>query len=145
MIAYYYVFLAIPEAPQNVRAAETSQPLANNICIILVTWDPPAGIDQSDIDHYTVYISPGSTINETTAIAILRVPNCRSSDIGIRISTVTRFGCVGQNSTKVQPTLLITNTQRVVTVDHSESVGEPAGISGKYNIITRTSVVLIYS
>ena len=50
---------------------------------------PPAGIDQSDIDHYTVYVSSGSTFNETTAIAILRVANCRNNDIGIQVATVS--------------------------------------------------------
>ena len=131
------LFLAVPEAPQNVRAAETTQPVDNNICIILVTWVPPASIHQSDINHYTVYVSSGRTMNETTAIAILRVPNCRSNDIGIRVATVTRFGCVGQNSSEVRPILLTTNTQTAAPTDQSEAlnvtpepVNEP-GISGK--------------
>ena len=127
------LFLAVPEAPQNVRAAETTQPV-NSIYIILVTWIPPAGILQSDIDHYTVYVSSGSTVIETTAIALLRVPNCRSNDISIQVATITRFGCVGRNSSEVRPILLTINTQTAVPTDHSEATPEPVdepAISGK--------------
>ena len=130
------LLLAVPEAPQNVRAAETTQPV-NSICIILVTWDPPTDILQSDIDHYTVYISSGSTVNETSAIALLRVPNCRSNDIGIQVAIVTRFGCIGRNSSEVRPILLTTNTQTAAPTNHSETLNatpEPVGdlaISGK--------------
>ena len=92
-----------------------------------MTWDPPVDILQSDIDHYTIYVSSGSTVNETTAIAILRVPNYRSNNIGIQVTTITRFGCIGQNSSEVQPILLITNTQTAAPTDHSEATPEPVG------------------
>ena len=94
------------------------------MCIILVTWDSPADILQSDINNYTLYVSSGSTVNETTAIAILRVPNCRSNDISIQVATVTQFGCVGQNSSEVRPTLLIDNTQTAPPTDHSEDLND---------------------
>ena len=127
------LFLAVPEAPQNIRAAETPQMVSRN-CIILVTWEPPVGILQSDIDHYTVYVSSGSTINGTTAIAFLDEPNCRSNDISIQVTTVTRFGCIGQNSSEIQPILLTTNIQTAPPTEvldvTPEPVDEPA-ISGK--------------
>ena len=93
-----------------------------------MTWTPPTNIDQSVIDHYTVYVSSGSINNESSAISILRVPNCHDSGISIKVAAVTRFGCIGLNSSEVQPTLFMTNVQTQTTTDFSEALttSEPA-------------------
>ena len=109
--AYYIAlmhasFLAVPGAPQNVRAAEVSEP-TENVCIILVQWDPPANTDQSDIDHYIVYVPSRNIISdaERSTISVLRVRNCRDG-IHIQVAAVNR-GCIGPTSSEVQPSLLL--------------------------------------
>ena len=100
--------LAVPGIPQRIRAAEISRP-SDRICIILVTWDPPANSDASDIDQYIVYV-PSRNIRDDTASSTistleLTVSNC-SDDIRVQITAVNRIGCVGMNSSEVQPILL---------------------------------------
>ena len=111
-------FLAVPEAPQNVGAAEVS--VLTDVCIILVTWDHPANSNGSDIDHYILYV-PSQNIkddNETSFLASLFVPDCRD-DIRIQVAAVNLFGCVGLNSTEVKPDLLDSPTD--TTEDRSTS------------------------
>ena len=101
-------FLVIPEVPRNARAVESSARI-ENLCIILVTWAPPAGSDESDIDHYIVYVpSRNILINESSTLTVLRIPNCHEDD-GILVAAVNRFGCVGPNSSEVQPSLFLDN------------------------------------
>ena len=96
--------LAIPGAPRNVRAAEASE--VDNNCIILVTWDPPANIDISDIDHYIITVPSRNIMEtETSAITALRIRNCHRND-SIQVTAVSRFGCVGENSLQTRPSLL---------------------------------------
>lgn len=75
-----------------------------------MTWDPPTNIDGSDIDYYIImYNIPlqgtQSVVNETSAISVLRILNCRGDDT-IQVTAVNRFGCVGQNSLEIRPNLL---------------------------------------
>ena len=97
--------LVIPDAPRNVRAAQVSQENGNN-CIILVTWDPPTNIDESDIDHYIITV-PSRNIVETESFAItaLRIRNCHRND-SIQVAAVNRFECVGEDSLQTRPSLL---------------------------------------
>ena len=98
------LFSAVPGVPQRISAAEISRPV-NNICIILVTWDPPANSDPSDIDQYIIYV-PSRNIREVSSstISTLTVLNC-GDDIHVQVAAVNLFGCVGPNF-EVQPSLL---------------------------------------
>ena len=98
--------LAIPEAPQMISAAEVSR-VTENIYIILVQWDPPANTDLSDIGQYTVYV-PSQNIREVSGhftISTVTVPSC-NDDLRIQVAAMNRIGCVGINSSAVQPILL---------------------------------------
>ena len=104
--------LAIPEAPQIISATEIS-PLPETACIILVQWNPPANSDLSDISHYIVYV-PSRNIREVVdrfTTSTLPVPNC-GDDLRIQVAAVNRIGCVGMNSSAVQPVLLNIPTGR---------------------------------
>ena len=75
---------------------------------MLVTWDPPANSDGSDIDQYIVYV-PSRNIRDdilSSTISTLTVQNCPSDDIRIQVAAMNRFGCVGVNSSEVLPSLL---------------------------------------
>ena len=100
-----HTFLAVPGVPQRIHAAETSQPVGTT-CIILVTWDPPANSDASDIVQYIIYI-PSRNIREVSpsTISTLTVPNC-GIDTHVQVAAVNLVGCVGMNSSEVQLTLL---------------------------------------
>ena len=103
-------FSAVPGVPQTINAAEISLSVDNN-CIILVTWGPPANSDGSDIYQYIIYV-PSRNIRDdvsTSTISALRVPNC-IDDICIQVAAVNHFGCVGMNSSEVQPSTLDTPT-----------------------------------
>ena len=88
-----------------IRAAEVSQ-ITENICIILVQWDPPANTAGSDIDGYIVYV-PSRNINDTVSstISTLRIRYC-GDDLRVQVAAMNRIGCVGMNSSAVQPVLL---------------------------------------
>ena len=98
-------FLAIPGVPQTISATEILRP-RDNICIILVVWDPPANSDPSDIGQYIVYV-PSQDIREVapSTLTTLTVMNC-GDDIRIQVAAVNRVGCVGMNSSEVQATRL---------------------------------------
>ena len=99
--------LAVPGIPRRIRAAEISQP-SDGICIILVTWNPPANSDASDIDQYIVYV-PSRNIKVYTSsstILTLSVSNCGDDIIRVQVAAVNRIGCIGMNSSEVQPILL---------------------------------------
>ena len=100
------LFLAVPGVPQRISASEISQLIDNN-CIILVAWSPPANSNGSDINQYIVYVPSRNIRNDifSSTLSTLTVPNCRDG-IGIQVAAVNRFGCVGLNSSKVQPSLL---------------------------------------
>ena len=116
-IAHMHTSLLVyPGVPRNVKAAEIPQPTVKN-CIILVTWDPPAISDGSD--SYIVYV-PSQNIksrNESSALTVLRVPNCREDD-RILVAAVNHFGCVGMNSSTMpnlhQPSPLITESESTI-------------------------------
>ena len=99
-------FVAIPGAPQNVSAQEISECIDNN-CIILVTWDPPANTDQSDIVQYIVNVTSRNISVDTVSstIYVLRVPDC-CDEVCIQVAAVNRFDCVGLTSSEVRPSLL---------------------------------------
>ena len=136
---------AVPKAPQNVRAVEISEPIGDN-CIILVTWDPPANTDQSDIDRYTVNVPSRNIVdNETSAISLVRIPNCHSDD-SIQVAAVNRFGCVGMNSSEVQPSLsfnrlLTTEGTHGSTTIHSTPIGSTSGYSKSIVPLTCNNVL----
>ena len=135
-------FLAVPEAPQNVRAAEVSPPI-ENVCIILVTWDPPANTDQSDIDRYIVYVpSRNITDIESSAISVLRIPNCRSDDT-IQVAAVNRFECVGMNSSKIQPNLF--NDSAQTSGSTTSTPIESTSTAGKYCMNINSTITHIMS
>ena len=71
-----------------------------------MTWDPPTNIDVSDIDHYIITIPSRNIVEtESSAIIALRILNCNGDD-AIQVATVSRFGCVGVNSSQTRPSLL---------------------------------------
>ncbi|MCG8621716.1 MAG: fibronectin type III domain-containing protein [Proteobacteria bacterium] len=114
--------LAIPGAPRNVRAAQVSERDNDNDCIILVEWDPPTNVDESDIDHYIITVpSQNITENELSTIITVRERNCRDDD-AIQVAAVSRFGCVGENSLQTQPSLLGDNTRTA-----GSTTGTPIG------------------
>ena len=89
-----------------ISAAEISR-LHDNICIVLVTWDPPANSDAADIAQYIVYV-PSRNIEMTvssSSLSTLTVPNC-GDDIHVQVAAMSHVGCVGMNSSEVQLTLL---------------------------------------
>ena len=113
--------LVVPEAPKNVRAAEVSERIEND-CVILVTWDPPANSDGSDIGHYILNVTSRNIVDiESSAISVLRIPNCRSDDT-IQVAAVNRFGCVGMNSSEERPSLF-------TFVDNNTQTGEGGSIT----------------
>ena len=99
--------LAVPGVPQMITATEMLRP-CDNICIILVTWDPPANSNGSDIDQYIVYV-PSRNIgnNISNNIITLTVSNC-DDDIHVQVAAVNRDGCEGMNSSEVLPVPLPT-------------------------------------
>ena len=106
IIKMHTSFSAIPGVPQMISAVEIVQP-RDNICIILVTWDPPANSDDSDVDQYRVYVPSRNIRNDisSSTISTLTLTNC-GDDILIQVAAVNRVGCVGMNSSEVQLTLL---------------------------------------
>ena len=71
-----------------------------------MTWDPPANNDSSDIDQYIVYVPSRNIIDiSSSTISTLTVMNC-GDDIRVQVAAMNRIGCVGLNSSEVQPTLL---------------------------------------
>ena len=108
--------LAVPGVPQGISTAEIPQPL-DNICIILVTWDPPANSNPSDIARYNIIIvnvtSQNITADSTSAPSVHFlhiIPNCHNDDVYIQIAAVNHFGCEGPN-VEVQASLLFTTTE----------------------------------
>ena len=100
-------FSAVPGVPQRISAAEILRP-RDNICIVLVIWDPPANSDTSDVDQYIVYVPSRNivmTVSSSSTLTTLTVPNC-GDDIHVQVVAVNRDGCVGMNSSEVQLTLL---------------------------------------
>ena len=94
--------LAVPGVPQMINAREISQTVGTT-CIILVTWDPPANSDLSDIDQYIVYVPSQNIRNNISSTFItLTLMNC-GDDIRIQVAAVNGIGCVGMNSSEVQP------------------------------------------
>ena len=128
--------LVLPGAPQNVRAAEVSE-RNENMCIILVQWDPPTNSDPSDIARYGVSVTPQGIVNFVlSAISVLQVPNCLDEDTRVQVAAINRVGCVGMNSSEVRPTLLDIQTATtpngsVTTEDGSASTTEAASASSK--------------
>jgi hypothetical protein len=99
-------FLDVPGVPQGIDAAEISRP-RDNLCVILVQWDPPANSDVSDVDQYIVYV-PSRNIRDdisSSTLTTLTLSNC-GEDTSVQVAAVNRIGCVGMNSSEVQPILL---------------------------------------
>ena len=98
----FHAFLsAAPGVPQRISAAEIVQP-RDDVCIILVQWDPPANSDPSDVDQYIVYVPSRdirNNVSSSTSIN-LTLSNC-GDDIRIKVAAVNRIGCVGMNSSEV--------------------------------------------
>ena len=77
------------------------------ICIILVQWDPPANSDASDIDQYIVYV-PSRNIRDdilSSTLITLTLSSC-GVDVRVQVAAMNRFGCVGMNSSEIQPSPL---------------------------------------
>ena len=124
----HITFSAVPGVPQNVRAVEISEPTAENVCLILVQWDPPASSSESDIDNYIVYIPSRNIRSEQpTTISVLRVPNCRNGILFIQVAAVNR-GCIGPTSSEVQPSLFDIQTEpTTITPTEAGSTATPTG------------------
>ena len=102
--------LALPGTPQIISATVISRP-TNNICIILVQWNPPTNSIESDVDRYIIYV-PSRNMNVTSisTVSPLTVMNC-DVDVRVQVAAVSGIGCVGQNSSEVQPDLLAVSTE----------------------------------
>ena len=100
--------LAVPGVPQMIKATETSRP-RDNICTILVTWDPPANSDASDIAQYIVYVQ-SQNISSSSSSINLTLSNC-GDDVRVQVAAVNHVGCVGMNSSEVQPIQLDTASE----------------------------------
>jgi hypothetical protein len=90
-----------------INAAEVSIVL-DNLCVILVQWDPPANSDASDIDQYIIYVPSrnfSDDISSNSTVTTFTEKNCGDDDF-VLVAAVNRFGCVGMNSSEVQPVLL---------------------------------------
>ena len=96
------LFIALPGAPRDVDARE----LPAGSCTIFVSWGSPLGSDRSDIDRYMVYV-PAQNIQDIafSTISVVDVPECRDRIANISVQAVNRFGCEGQNSSQIQPSL----------------------------------------
>ena len=105
--------LAVPGVPQGISAAEISHPL-DTICIILVTWDPPANSNPSDIAQYNIIVNVTSqnitAVSTSSSVHFHHIPNCHNNDVYIQIAAVNHFGCEGPN-VEVQTSLLHTTTE----------------------------------
>ena len=131
--------LAIPGVPQKISATEfeVSRPI-DTVCIIVVQWDLPANSDGSDIAQYIVYNIPSRNIRNSSLSSTLITttrPNC-GDDIRIQVAAVNRVGCVGMNSSEVQPVPLDIPTARATTEGGSNATTEGgsgfASTSSKY-------------
>ena len=137
-------YLALPETPQIASATVISR-VMNNICIILVQWNPPAGSIGSDVDSYRTYV-PSRNINVTSisTLSPLTVMNC-DNDVRVQVAAVSGLGCVGQNSSEVQPDLLDVSTEdgSATTEDGSATTatieGGSASTSSEWS-----STILVY-
>jgi hypothetical protein len=132
---YTHIILAVPGVPEMISAAEILQP-HDNICIILVTWDPPANSDASDvaIDQYIVYVPSRNirdNISSTSTTSTLTVTSC-GDDILVQVAAVNRVGCVGMNSSEVQLTLLDIATVPTENVSAMTTNGGSAPTPSKY-------------
>ena len=98
-------FSVLPGIPQRINAEEISRP-TENICIVVVVWDPPANTAGADIDRYIVYV-PSRDISNTVSstISTLTIWSC-GDDLHVQVAAVNRLGCVGMNSSVVRPILL---------------------------------------
>jgi hypothetical protein len=113
-----------------ISATEISRP-RDDICIILVQWDPPpANSDVSEIGQYIVYVpSRNIRVVSTSTVSTLTVTNC-GDNVRIQVAAMNHIGCVGLNSSEVQPLLLDIPT--VPTEDGSSTTGGgPTPTSGK--------------
>ena len=117
--------LAVPGVPQMIRliSANEIRP-RDNTCIILVTWDPPANSNASDIDQYIVYVPSRNIRNiSSSTMSTLTVLNC-DDDTLVQVAAVNRIGCVGMNSSEVLPVSLGTA--------HATTEGGSASTSSKH-------------
>ena len=134
--------LAVPGVPQRISAAEISRP-RDNICIILVLWNPPANSDASDIDQYIVYV-PSQNIRDnvvSSTVSTLTLSNC-GDDVRVQVAAVNRVGCVGMNSSEVLPAPLDSiPTAPATSEDGSNATteGGSASTSSKHLKITVNS------
>ena len=123
---YTQSFAAAPGVPQSVSAAEISPPIGDT-CIILVTWDPPANTDESNIDHYIVYVPSRNIMNDiffSSTISTLTVPNCHDG-VRIQVAAMNRFGCRGPYH-EVKPSQLEVPTVPTGNGSASTTEGGPA-------------------
>ena len=127
---------AVPGVPQMISAAEIFR---DDICVILVIWAPPTNSDQSDITQYIVYI-PSRNIRDISfsTLNTLTLSNC-GDDIRIQVAAVNRVGCVGMNSSEVQPILLDIPTAPATSEGESATTtteGGSASTSSKHLKVT---------
>ena len=114
-----------------ISAAEISRPI-DNICIILVLWDPPANSNGSDIDQYRVYVPSRNIMDISSSTLItLSALNC-GDDIRVVVSAVNRIGCIGMNSSEVQPVLLPTAPTVPTNEGATATEGGSASTSSKH-------------
>jgi hypothetical protein len=72
-----------------------------------VAWNPPANIDRFDIDRYIIYVPSQNMMNISFSTTIdLTIPNCGVSNNSVQVAAVNGLGCVGPNSSLIQPNLL---------------------------------------
>ena len=113
-----HCLIALPGTPRDVKASE----LSAGSCRILVTWGPPTGSAESDIDRYLVYILLQDIADIAfSTTSVIDVPDCRNEVTNISVQAVNHFECKGQNSSPIQLSLSeIPTASGVITQNNSK-------------------------
>ena len=106
--------------------------ISENVCEILVKWDPPA--NSVDIINYMVYVSALDmkvTTYTDSFVSSLLLRDCPES-FGIIVTAINRFGCIGINSSEINIALQM------------QPASELSSESGKYNMYMHEIKIVTY-
>ena len=92
--------------PQDAAAVEI--PSRQEMCVLLIEWDPPSNINSLNIERYVINTSRKHEIpvtNETSTLASF-VSDCEDLiDLNISIAAVDRCGRMGVNTANFTPNI----------------------------------------